>query len=321
MLRCRFIPVICFRQIQKDSSKGVALIVVLWISAILSSIVLAGAYIAKLELRKAAYALREVQALNIAYSGIVTVENNLLQDGNGFDCLGEKWKSDDGGYNNAAFGDGVLNVSVEDEESKVNINSIPLSVLVKLPPVALAPNISELSDSLKDWVDADSAMSRNGAEDGYYMSLKRPYHCKNRPIDALDELYLIKGFSDKQLVAELMKFVTAYSDALINVNTSPMDVLKALPGIDNRTAESIVAHRSGNDLLEGTGDDEPFKSVEEIRSVAGDEVFNRINGLVTVNSSFFRVSSAGKIGKVVKRVEAMLERRAGAVKIIFWREL
>src|SRR5262249_57796060 len=50
-----------------------------------------------------------------------------------------------------------------------------------------------------DWIDADSTPRSTGAEDDYYMGLNPPYHCKNGPLDSLEELLLVKGVTPQLL--------------------------------------------------------------------------------------------------------------------------
>ena len=53
-----------------NNQRGVALIIVLWVSVILVGIVLAGAYSARLEMRMAYYPAQELQAIALARAGV-----------------------------------------------------------------------------------------------------------------------------------------------------------------------------------------------------------------------------------------------------------
>ena len=319
-LKCQYIPEYCPLPCNRGE-KGSALIVVLWISVIMAGLALSGAYLAKLGLRRANYSLNEIQALYIAQAGISFAQANLYTDNNNFDSLNEKWSSDPDRYDNAVIGNGFLSVTVWDEGGKLNLNSVSAPVLQRLKPVYMANNTSEILNSLNDWKDADSALSSGGAEESYYRTLEKSYHCKNGALDSIEELYLIKGLINSEYAREICGFCTVYSAGGVNINTAPLEVLEAIPGLDQRTALSIIAHRAGRDSIEGTPDDEPYISTGEVASLAGEDVYKAIRGYITVNSKFFKIRSTGKAGKTVKSVEAMLERVGGVCRIVYWREL
>ncbi len=94
---------------------------------------------------------------------------------------------------------------VADEAAKINVNAllaldsgkgqIGYNVLMGLPNMT-----EDVANSILDWLDPSSDTPRsNGAKDDYYSSLNPPYHCKNGPIDSLEELLLVKGVTPQLL--------------------------------------------------------------------------------------------------------------------------
>ncbi|HLN27027.1 MAG TPA: type II secretion system protein GspK [Gemmataceae bacterium] len=92
---------------------------------------------------------------------------------------------------------------VVDESSKINLNAlmsmdssgqIAYNVLMNLPNMT-----DDVANSIIDWMDPDSTPRTDGAEDDYYSSLTPPYHCKNGPLDSLEELLLVKGMTPQLL--------------------------------------------------------------------------------------------------------------------------
>ncbi len=87
---------------------------------------------------------------------------------------------------------------VVDEASKLNLNAlleldstgnIGFEILMTLPNMT-----EDVANSILDWLDANTTTPRtDGAKDEYYMQLTPPYHCKNGPLDSIDELLLVKG--------------------------------------------------------------------------------------------------------------------------------
>lgn len=81
-----------------------------------------------------------------------------------------------------------------DEGAKLNVNSAPQDMLLKLP--GMPP---ELGYAILDWRDGDSDVSTDGAEDTYYQALPTPYRCKNGPLESVEELMLLRG-ADPELL-------------------------------------------------------------------------------------------------------------------------
>jgi hypothetical protein len=110
-------------------------------------------------------------------------------------------------------------------------------------------------------VDADSIPLTDGAEDDHYKSLDVPYKARNKGVDTVEELLLVKGFvpailnggvlnpeEKKELqvsVRGIKELFTTYGDGKINVNAAPMEVLMTIPGIDEIMAGAIVEEREG----------------------------------------------------------------------------
>jgi type II secretory pathway component PulK len=93
--------------------------------------------------------------------------------------------------------DRELDYGLTDEAAKINLNSASLEMLLKLPGMT-----SELAASIIDWRDTDSDVTAGGAEDEYYLLQPEPYHCKNAPLETVDELLLIKGGTRELLYGE-----------------------------------------------------------------------------------------------------------------------
>ncbi|HVX83362.1 MAG TPA: type II secretion system protein GspK [Phycisphaerae bacterium] len=76
---------------------------------------------------------------------------------------------------------------IVDECSKLNLNTATPDMIINLPNMT-----QEACDSIVDWIDTDDTVTNgDGAEDTEYMSLPIPYHCKNGPLESVDELNLV----------------------------------------------------------------------------------------------------------------------------------
>jgi type II secretory pathway component PulK len=102
------------------------------------------------------------------------------------------------GADDSPSGAGSFRFGAIDESGKINLNS-----LLKLDSsgnlgvqilTALDPRIdSTLANAILDWLDPDSDPRQGGAEDDSYTLLG--YHCKNGPLDTLEELLFVQGMT------------------------------------------------------------------------------------------------------------------------------
>lgn len=108
-----------------------------------------------------------------------------------FDDGADRWFftvfSPGGGGSLAEFRHGLT-----DEASKLNINTATDANLEKIPRLTPA-----LASALLDFIDEDDVPRPEGAEQDYYSGLPRPYKIRNGPLASLDELLLVRGFTDE----------------------------------------------------------------------------------------------------------------------------
>jgi hypothetical protein len=90
-------------------------------------------------------------------------------------------------------GFGWFRLQIVDAASLVNLSTAPEEQLLRLPLT------TEQIDSLLDWRSEEDMGRPEGAKDPYYNSLTEPYNASLRPLETLDELFLIKGFSPAAL--------------------------------------------------------------------------------------------------------------------------
>ena len=215
---------------------------------------------------------------------------------------------------------GALLVTIEDESGKLNINKIVWAnqndfsyhVLKRLLHKIGVPEqqITDLLDALSDWIDEDDEPkgSAGGAESSYYLKQKPPYRAKNKTLQTVEELRLVKGF-DAQLIDRLKRYITVYgSGPVININTAPLELVASL--LDDMTAQQaqcIIEERIKKRFT-GTG---------EITSACG--LGSASIGLSTnlsYKSTIFRLYSEAKVNETNRAVEAVVDTQS----TLYWRE-
>lgn len=300
---------------------GFVLVTVLVIMAVLIPVVFTFASRIQSDLLSAGNYKDELQSIWMARAGVQGAMGLLKSDDASYDCTLDKWAI---AFPGLAVGDGILHVSIKDEDSKLNINRLVApngkdintqvySHLSKL--ISRLGGKPEIVEALIDWMDADSDSTGSfGAEEQYYSTLG--YHCKNAHLDSLEELLLVKGF-DKDLLFDkgLANFITvAPTDGKLNVNTAEITVLYDLhPEIREGIVKEIVSNPLANEV---------YKSIDDVKKALGltDALWAKLVPLIKVNSSVFTVKSSFTIGNIKRTVTAVLQRNGDMITILSWSE-
>lgn len=105
---------------------------------------------------------------------------------------------------------------------------------------------STLTDSLIDWLDADSISEAQGAEFDYYIGLERPYRNANALMTSPSELRLVKGYTEK-VFGQLKNHICVLPEinTAININTASNIMLESIAGLKGHS-QTIIQYRDGN---------------------------------------------------------------------------
>ena len=125
---------------------------------------------------------------------------------------------------------GTYRYEIVDEERKINVNLASRDILIRLVETLGLPPGSErdtIADSILDWIDPDPFHRLNGAEDDYYERLSPPYRAKNGPLDSIEELRLIRGVT-AETYDLLAPHLTVWGSGQINLNTAAPTVLQVM---------------------------------------------------------------------------------------------
>ena len=169
----------------------------------------------------------------------------------------------------------------------------------------------ELAETMADWTDPDDTERPNGAESGYYEGLEDPYEARNRPLNSLPELRLIKGM-EGDIFDRLKNMLTVQSDGLINLNTASKQVLMSLSDdMNGDIADEIMAFRTEN----------PFQNKVDVRNniSISENVYNDILKFIDVKSNYFSITSAGEVNQNRKTINAVVKREGEKMTILYWR--
>ncbi len=241
-----------------DNSRGIALIMVLWVLAVLMVIVLSFSYLSRTESLAAVSFRQGVEKKFLAEAGIERAVMEIIYRKTNpnvqIDAEGvETWRVDGTPYT-VTTGSDHYTVAITDESGKININTLNDTSVIILKNLLLnmgveGPQADTIADSILDWKDPDDLVRLNGAESDYYMSLPNPYKAKNANFDTLEELLLVKGMTPAILYGDgkrkgIIELLTVNSPtSQINVGAAPREVLMAIPGMTEDVVNSIMDAR------------------------------------------------------------------------------
>jgi len=191
--------------------RGVALLIVLWLMAILTLLMYAFLADMQVEYSVAGGYGDSRKAEQLAWSAIDLACATVLSDTQTWQSLNDStWATNSDTFFEVPLGDGAFTLfrptyddaqtvlwGLDDEASKINLNTASREVLLKLPNMT-----EDIVDAIIDWRDADSTPGASGAETSYYNTLKPPYNCKNAPFETLEELLYVKGMTPALLYGE-----------------------------------------------------------------------------------------------------------------------
>ena len=288
----------------RTAQAGIALIIVMIAITVLSILAAAFAFSMKVETKLAQNTSSETELIWLGRSGVEYARWILAQQlaigQEPYDGLNQIWAGGPGGLGSSnsvlagvslkdyQLGDGKFSITITDLERKFNINVADQNILdraMRLVGVD-AGDSTAITAAILDWIDQDGGTHPGGTESEYYESLDPPYFAKNRPMDDLSELQLVRGvtpelywggavtnhsraaFQSKlprspfdrespQYFAGFQELFTPISNGRINLNTASLVTLQMLPFVDEVVAAKIIELRSGPDGADGTEDDMP----------------------------------------------------------------
>lgn len=225
---------------------GVALVLVLWVTVLLT--IMAGAFTLSLqrEAKLVAALKAQSQANALAEGGLNHALLMLaLNDPE------NAWHA--GGAYTLEFGGALVRLQIEDERGKLDLNFVDRDLLVKLlSGLQLETGMPDkLADAILDWRDEDNDIQLNGAELKDYRAANLPYAPRNAPFQSVEELQLVLGM-DAATFRQLRPLFTVYTrngkvdprlavPALLRLLQAVGDVAPAGQGLPGQTPADSTA--------------------------------------------------------------------------------
>jgi type II secretory pathway component PulK len=268
------------------------------------------------------------QAQECARAGVEIALALLRADDPGFDALSDAWAASpllrgqlaEGATYTVVGSEQLPDNGIHDIESRLSINALPESVLPRIPGLSARALLEVVN------------VRRAG-----------PIRTLHRFMDLteLDE----RSFTRAVALAPSQVLTVHGSSGSVNVNTASPFALGVVLG-DEALAQQLVVRRRGADGLDGTADDQPWRSQGELQAqlqaastarlapdaavpppaVGAPADTGSAAALLTVRSSLYSITATGEVRSgtayVRARLRALAERsEAGAVRVISCSEL
>jgi len=219
--------------------RGVALILVLWVIALMSVLLGSFALISRTENLQARHLLDATTARYAAEAGLERAVYELRNPD-----PATRWVGDGRPYE-FVFDNAQVRVELTEESGKIDINAADDILLQSLfvSVGASADQAAALAAAIQDWRDPDDAVRPQGAEASEYKSVGLAYAPRNAPFQTVSEVQQVLGMN-YELYARIEPAITIYAgNATPNAAYAPLQALLALPDMTPELAQQLIAAR------------------------------------------------------------------------------
>jgi general secretion pathway protein K len=296
----------------RHNQQGLALITAVLVVAIVATVATTLALGEQVWFRQAQNMANRAQAESLRQGALNYAAILLARDTNQTDHLGEPWAQP---LPPLPVEDGMLAFTVQDAQGRFNLNNLLQSNgTVSVDNIAIFQRLlialgldPGLSGALRDWLDSnDTVDSSGGAEDIEYLSLPQPYRTAKQPLQSVDELRLVKGFTAKT-VERLRPYVTALPvSTKVNINTAPDQVLAALTNLPASALKPVLDSRVS----------QPFTDCTQLNGRAG---ATAPATLCDIKTGYFLVTIDIRYGRLQRLTEALIGRASGKATVLWHR--
>jgi len=232
-------------------------------------------------------------------------------------------------------------ITIVEENSKLNLNLLTdksgklnrtaIDQLLRLIDILNNNQTNErpigygIVPAIIDWIDTDSKViylpfiknSSIGAESAYYNGLKKPYDCRNAPLDTVADIATVKGMT-RQIFRRISDHVTVYGDGKISINSASAQTIQSFSHqIDPALARMIVDRREFK----------PFDSFDDIRTMPAvtDSIYRTIRDktVITSENQYYRINSRANLDEINTEITAVIRKNTDtkSIDVIMYQEL
>ena len=298
------------------SRRGAALMVVLWLIAVLAMASITALRVIAFDMSIAASTIHGARASHLAEMGVSIGAHPQIKRTD--PLLRYAGEDENEGYE----------VRLTSEGERFNINAI-----VSGRDVDLLNNMftewgmeleesEALVDALTDWIDADDDAALNGAEFDAYEEVGRFNQPFNRPFYSLDEVRLVFGMDRLEALQPRWRdWFTVWSSGQLDINDASAEHIAMAAECPIEQALLVTEAIDGADGIRNTEDDERFNDVGSALALLG--IDPTLDPLLakrfSVNDSTTRIESTGWVGEARRRITVIVRNRSGSKPLLLKR--
>lgn len=225
---------------RKKRQRGIALVLVLWATTLLTVIAASFVYSMRTDTRLGQNLSAQARAEAAADAGV----QRALYEAFRPPVDMQRWRGD-GLARQWEFGDARVTVTMLDVTGKIDLNTATDDLLKGLlKSVGLTEEQSVvLTDAIVDWRDEDELPRPRGAEAAQYQAAGLPFRPTNAPFENIEELQRVLGMTPA-LYASLEGALTVDSrQPGVNAAIAPRQVLLALAGATPEIVDMYLVAR------------------------------------------------------------------------------
>jgi general secretion pathway protein K len=222
---------------------GIALVLVLWLTILLTVIASGFAYSMRTEALAARNAIAVAQARALADGAISRSAFELMRPRM---VLGETWHADGGVHYWSEEGASIA-VSAMDESGKIDLNTTSdalLSSLLQTTGSVDADTAAHLVDAIDDWKSPGDVKRVNGAKAPDYQAAGLSYGPANAPFETVADLQRVLGMTPA-IYASVADSLTVFSHQPgVNPAFASRTILLAFPNATPEIVDAYIAQRN-----------------------------------------------------------------------------
>jgi general secretion pathway protein K len=219
---------------------GVALVIVLWMLALLTVIANSMVFSLRSEILVAGNHVASARTEAAADAGLHKAIYELTRP----TTTPQRWQGN-GLTHEWHFDDIPIKVTIMDEAGKIDLNNAPEILLASMfRSVGLDNGTAiNLADAVADWRDPDALRRLHGTEKDDYTLAGKDFSPRNANFESIEELRLVLGVSD-EIFWRVAPLITVHSgQSGVASAVAPRPVLMALPDANQATVEAYLAQR------------------------------------------------------------------------------
>ncbi|MBF0345579.1 MAG: general secretion pathway protein GspK [Nitrospirae bacterium] len=206
-----------------------------------------------------------------------------------------------------------VSISLQDSNGRLSLsNGVDTEFARLIYLLDKKGNISEITDSINDWIDGSDIALPNGAEADYYRGLGKGYTPSNSALQYTEELLLIRGM-DIEFFKRLSPFITILPSTGFNPNSASPEILKVYLNVGDDSIKAITDYLSSSTI----------ESFDDLNKLTGKGLTHSLERDYLTPSTYLDVTVQCRLDNALYTISAGIGLNVGdfsPYQIYYWKE-